>query len=67
MSEKEKIARMIALHHGSQMLMGQTGEGISVSAMHHFASPERYSDRKWREYENAAKAVIEYLLEPSKP
>lgn len=54
----EIIAREIAMWHGSHI----TGPTSTIASRHGFGSwgtsPEKYADRRWREYIGAAEAML---------
>ena len=66
MDEVEKIARRIALHHGSAYEWHVPGEGSkTVAAMRGYGSwgdsPSRYAEQNWQKYRGAAEAMIAYF------
>ena len=68
MPDVERIARLIAIMHGGKMLYRKDGETVTVASKHGYGnwgySPEKYADRHWQEYVQAAEAVIDLLIAP---
>jgi hypothetical protein len=65
MKDIERIAKLIALYHGSKMVLRRDGETLTVAALAGYGSwghsAEKYAEAKWQQYDGAAQAVIELM------
>ena len=60
----EHLAKLIALHHGGKIVMIKGGESITVAKLagcnSTYYSLDDYTRKHWREYIQAAEAVISF-------
>ena len=57
----EIIAREIAFWHGAKVLYYKNGAHTVASVAGYGHAPEKYADARWREYIQAAEAMLERI------